>query len=167
MRKKAEDCHVLIRWSALKLLLKEHMARVKCGTAITTHSFQDPNERDMPRPKNKKGLPKTTKRDDKGRLPKNHPPIRFLADLCHRVRTTFGKYLWELKKGGLKKSEITVVDCLWLKRNYAWWLLSYRSLMYDTFKQSARSPLDHHFIGHSTCGTWCKHTGKSELELKK
>jgi hypothetical protein len=35
MRKKAEDCHVLIRWSALKLLLKEHMACVKCGTAIT------------------------------------------------------------------------------------------------------------------------------------
>jgi hypothetical protein len=32
---------------------------------------------------------------------------------------------------------------------------------------SAKSPVDHHFNDHSTCGTWCKHTDKSELELKK
>jgi hypothetical protein len=134
--------------------------------AYLSHSFADLDARNMPRPKNSKGKAKKDKRDDKGRLPRNHPAIRFLADLCHRVRT-FGKYLWALKKGGKKKSEITIVDCLRLKRNYAWWLFSGRELTFENFEQSAKSPVLHHFNDHSTCGTWCKHTDKSELELKK
>jgi hypothetical protein len=120
----------------------------------------------LPRPTTKAGVPKTAKRDDKGRLPRNHPVIVFLADLCHRVRT-FGKYLWRLKNGGKKKSEINVVDCLRLKRNYAWWLFSGRTQTFEDFQASCKSPVLHHFNDHSTCGTWCKHRGKTELELAK
>ena len=53
--------------------------------AYLSHSFADLDEMLMPRPTTKAGIPKTAKRDDKGRLPKNHPVIMFLADLCHRV----------------------------------------------------------------------------------
>jgi hypothetical protein len=134
--------------------------------AYLSHSFADLDENNLPRPTTKAGVPKTAKRDDKGRLPKNHPVIKFLADLCHRVRT-FGKYLWRLKNLGKKKSEINVVDCLRLKRNYAWWLFSGRTLSFEEFQLSCRSPILHHFNDHSTCGTWCQHRGKSEAELAK
>jgi hypothetical protein len=134
--------------------------------AYLTHCFADLDEMMRPHPTTKAGVPKTSKRDDKGRLPKNHPVIKFLADLCHRVRT-FGKYLWRLKNGGKKKSEMNVIDCLRLKRNYAWWLFSGRTLSFEEFKQSCRSPVLHHFNDHSTCGTWCKHRDKSESELAK
>jgi hypothetical protein len=132
--------------------------------AYLSHSFADLDALLKAHPTTKKGVPKTAKRDDKGRLPKNHPVITFLADLCHRVRT-FGKYLWNLKQGGKRKSNMNIVDCLRLKRNYAWWLFSGRTLTFDEFKRSCRSPVLHHFNDHSTCGTWCKHREKSESEL--
>jgi hypothetical protein len=59
------------------------------------------------------------------------------------------------------------IDCLRLKRNYAWWLFSGVSLTFEQFQHSAPSPVLHHFNDHSRCGTWCKHTTKSEDELKK
>jgi hypothetical protein len=70
--------------------------------AYLMHAFADLDALLMPCPKNKKGNPKKSKRDDKGRLPKNQIAIKFLADLCHRVHT-YGKYLWALKKGGKRK----------------------------------------------------------------
>jgi hypothetical protein len=88
-----------------------------------SHSFADLDALHKPHPTTKKGVPKTAKRDDKGRLPKNHPAITFLADLCHRVQT-FSEYLWNLKQGGKSKSDMNLFDCLRLKRNYAWWLFS-------------------------------------------
>jgi hypothetical protein len=121
--------------------------------AALSHSFADLDALLKAHPTTKKGVPKTAKRDDKGRLPKNHPVITFLADLCHRVRT-FGKYLWNLKQGGKRKSTMNIVDCLRLKRNYAWWLFSGRTLTFDEFKRSCRSPVLHHFNDHSTCGTF-------------
>ena len=106
------------------------------------------------------------KDQDKGWLPRNHPAILFLlADICHWVRT-FGTALWALLKRGKKTSEISLVDCLLLKRNYAWWLFSGRKLTYDKFKRTSKSPVLHHFNDHSTCGSWCKHTKKCEDELK-
>jgi hypothetical protein len=134
--------------------------------AYLTHCFEDLDARGMPRPTNTKGEPKTAKADNKGKLPRNHPIIIFLADLCHRVRT-FGKYLWKLKGQGKKKSKMNRVDCLRLKRNYAWWLFSGRRLTFDEFEKSSKSPVLHHFNDHSTCGSWCKHRDKSEEELKK
>jgi hypothetical protein len=134
--------------------------------AYLQHTFADLDANQLPCLTNKKGVPKTYKENDKGKLPMNHSPINFLADLCHRVRT-FGKYLWALKKGGKKKSNTNVMDCLQLKRNYAWWLFSGRKLTFDEFKRSCKSPVLHHFNGHTICGTWCKHTKKSEVELEK
>jgi hypothetical protein len=63
--------------------------------AYLAHSFADLDSQQKPRPTNKKGKPKRSKKDDKGLLPQNHPAIIFPADLCHRV-CTFGKYLWAL-----------------------------------------------------------------------
>ena len=53
--------------------------------AYLSHSFADLDEMKLPHPTTKAGITKTSKRDDK--LPKNHPTIKFLADLCHCVRT--------------------------------------------------------------------------------
>ena len=120
---------------------------VICRRAYLSHSFADLDEMKLPRPTTKAGVLKTSKRDNKGKLPKNHPAIKFLADLCHRVQT-FRKYLWRLKDGEKKKSEINVVDCLRLKRNYAWWLFTGRTLSFEDFQLSCRSPILHHFNDH-------------------
>jgi hypothetical protein len=50
-----------------------------------SHSFADLDAMQMPRPTTKVGVQKTAKRSNKGRLPKNHPPTKFLAGLCHRI----------------------------------------------------------------------------------
>ncbi len=134
--------------------------------AYLQHSFFDLDSKNLPRPKNKKGEPKTGKKNDKGKLGKDHPIIQFLADLSHRVRT-FAKYLYALKALSKNKSEMNDIDCLRLKRNYAWWLFSGVQLTYDEFKQSAESPILHHFNDHSVCGTWCIHRDKSQAELQK
>jgi hypothetical protein len=55
--------------------------------AYLQHSFADLDANQMLRATNKKGVPKTSKKDDKGKLPTNHPLIEFLADLCHIART--------------------------------------------------------------------------------
>jgi hypothetical protein len=134
--------------------------------AYLQHSFADLLAKQLPRPLNKKGEPKSGKVNDKGKLQKDHPVIKFLADLSHRVRS-FSKYLYALKNVSKSESEMTDIDCLRLKRNYAWWLFSGVNLTYEEFKQSAASPVFHHFNDHSLCGTWCKHTKKTEEELKK
>jgi hypothetical protein len=135
--------------------------------AYCSPKFEDLDAMNIPRPTNRKGEPKRLKKDDKCQLPKNHPPINFLADLCHQVRT-FGKYLWNLKSDGKKKSDITVIDCMRLKRNYAWWLFSGRRLSFEEYEESSKSPVLHHFNDHSTsCGSWCQHRGKSETELEQ
>jgi hypothetical protein len=59
------------------------------------------------------------------------------------------------------------VDCLRLKRNYAWWIFTGASLTYEEFKNSAMSPVLHHFNDHSKRGTWCHHRIKDEEELAK
>jgi hypothetical protein len=134
--------------------------------AYLQHSFAHLDANNLPRPTNKKGEPKTGKRNDKGKLHKEHPVIQFLADLSHRVRT-FAKYLYALKNAAKKHSEMNDIDCLRMKRNYAWWLFSGVSLTYEEFAASVRSPVLHHFNDHTTCGTWCKHTKKTVSELQK
>jgi hypothetical protein len=134
--------------------------------AYLQHCFADLDSKNLPRPKNQKGETKKGKVNDKGKLGRDHPMIKFLADLSHRVRT-FAKYVYKLKKAAKKTSEMNGVDALRLKRNYAWWLFSGVNLTYAEFKQSAKSPVLHHFNDHSHCGTWCKHTEKSEEELRQ
>jgi hypothetical protein len=134
--------------------------------AYLCHCFFDLDAKGLPRPKNKKGEEKRGKRYDKGNLWTDHPMIQFLADLSHRVRT-FAKYLYALKTMGVKKSEMNNVDCLRLKRNYAWWLFSSTKLTFEEFRDSSESPVLHHFNDHLQCGTWCKHTKKSADELNK
>jgi hypothetical protein len=134
--------------------------------AYLTHTFEELDQLNLARPTNRKGQPKTSKKDNKGKLPPNHPIIEFLANLCHLVRT-FGKYLWALKAAGKKRSVMNVVDCLRLKRNYAWWLFSGRRLSFTELKKSSKSPVLHHFNYHTTCGMWCKHREKSEIELNE
>ena len=133
--------------------------------AYLAHCFKDLLDLGLPRPTTKKGLPKTA-RDDKGQLPKEHPIISFLADLSHRIHT-FAKYLYALKIVGRKQSEMTDVDCLRLKRNFAWWLFSGIGQSYTGFKESRLCPVLHHFNDHSQCGTWCRHKDKSDKQLGK
>jgi hypothetical protein len=54
------------------------------------------------------------------------------------------------------------VDCLRLKRNYAWWIFTGASLTFEEFENSALSPVLHHFNDHSQCGTWCHHRNPSQ-----
>jgi hypothetical protein len=132
--------------------------------AYLAHCFADLDARGIPRPTNKKGIPKTSARDNKGQLLGVHPVISFLADLSHRVRT-YAKYLYALKQVGKKESEMNDVDCLRLKRNFAWWIFSGIALTFENFRDSAMSPVLHHFNDHSQCGTWCRHRNKSQKEL--
>ncbi len=67
----------------------------------------------------------------------------------------------------VKKNEMNAIDCLRLKQNYSWWLFSAVKLTYEEFKQSAESPILHHFNDHSVCGTWCIHRDKSQADLPK
>jgi hypothetical protein len=129
--------------------------------AYLSRTFKELNQLNLPQPTNRKGQPKTAQKDNKGKLPPDHLIINFLANLCHQV-WRFGKYLWALKVGGKKKSKMNLVDCLRLKRNYAWCLFSGRRLTYTKFKMSLRSPVLHHFNNRTTCEMWCKHKDKSE-----
>jgi hypothetical protein len=79
--------------------------------AYLKHSFEDLDALGLPRPATKTGKPKKSKKVDKGKLGRDHPAIKFLDDLCHRVRS-FGKFLRALLKRGKKKSEMNVVNCL-------------------------------------------------------
>jgi hypothetical protein len=132
--------------------------------AYLAHCFRDLELKGLPRPKTKSGKIKTGARNDKGKLGKDHPVIIFLADLSHRVRT-YGKYLFAMKNMGAKRSPMTEMDALRLKRNFAWWLFSGASLTYDEFSDAAMSPVLHHFNDHSKCGTWCRHKNKSAEQL--
>ena len=62
-----------------------------------------------------------TEKKDQGKLPLTHPPILFVADLNHKVRS-FGKALWNLASSGRSKTECTKVDCQRLKRNFSYFL---------------------------------------------
>jgi hypothetical protein len=59
--------------------------------AYFQHSFANLDWKNLPRSTNKEGEPKTGKRNNKGQLGKDHPVIKFLADLSLQVRT-FAKY---------------------------------------------------------------------------
>jgi hypothetical protein len=86
--------------------------------AYLQHSFANLDDKNLPHLKNKKGETKTGKRNNKGKLGKDHPIIQFLADLSHRVRT-FAKYVYALKNTTIGQSEMNDIDCLRLKCNYA------------------------------------------------
>jgi hypothetical protein len=49
--------------------------------AYLSHSFADLDAKDLPRPTNSNGEPKTSTRDNKGKLPKAHPVMTFVANL--------------------------------------------------------------------------------------
>jgi hypothetical protein len=49
------------------------------------HCFADLDLQNLPQPKNKKGEFKTGKKTNKGQLSRDHPAIKFLADLSRRV----------------------------------------------------------------------------------
>jgi hypothetical protein len=53
--------------------------------AYLQNCFADLDLQNLPRPKNKKGEVKTGKRNNKKQLGKDHPAIKFLADLSHPV----------------------------------------------------------------------------------
>ena len=112
-------CHQWIS-AIVNLLCIDNDASTK---AYLQYSFAHLDSKNLPGPKNKKGQPKTGKRNDKGQLPKDHPLITFLADLSHRVQY-FAKYPFALKLMGKGKSEMNDIDCLRLKHNYAWWLFT-------------------------------------------
>jgi hypothetical protein len=133
---------------------------------VLSHCFADLDFKEIARPTNTKGEAKTAKKDDKGKLPRDHPVVVFLADLSHRIRS-FAKYLYALKPLAKSKSEMNDVDCLRLQRNYAWWIFTGSSMLYEDFKDSSLCPVLHHFNDHLKCGTWCHHRDKDTEELAK
>jgi hypothetical protein len=88
--------------------------------AYLQHCFAELDSKNLPGPKNKKGETKKGKVNDKGKLARDHPIIKLLANLSHRV-LTFAKYVYVLKTATMGQSEMNGVDALRLKRNYAWW----------------------------------------------
>ena len=113
---------------------------------------------------------KISKAKDVGKLPLNHPIITFLADLMHRIRC-FGKYAFALALAPQSTSTLTLVDAYRLKRNFAYWLLSYHSKDFSTFQEKSSAVGEHHFDNHEFCDDWCAMkkadaTQKAILNLK-
>jgi hypothetical protein len=135
--------------------------------SFLSHCFANLDCKKLPCPTNSKEDPKTSTRDDKGKLTRDHPVLTFLADWCHQV-CLFVKYLYRLFKPlSKKKSEMNNFNCLRLKRNYASWIFTGGSLTFQEFQNSAMSPVLHHLNNDSKCGTWCHHRNKDEEELAK
>jgi hypothetical protein len=59
---------------------------------------------------------------------------------------TLAKYLYALKNPGKKLSLMNDIDCLHLKRNFAWWLFSGIQLSFEDYKESVMG----------LCGLWRK-----------
>ena len=94
----------------------------------------------------------------------SHPPITFLADINHRVRT-FGNALWKLKAMGKRHTDCTRVDCQRLKRNFSYWIWRYNGTTLEEFRERANAIVRHHFNDHSHCdASWCPHTKKTKEE---
>ena len=104
---------------------------------------------------------KGNRKSDSGKLPLDHPEIIFFSDLCHRVRS-FGKYLYVEERKAKKDSTMTKVDCLRLKRNFAWWLFTSRHDTLEEFKNAGMAVVEHHFNNHQYCGEWCPHQCKND-----
>ena len=110
--------------------------------------------------------PKGKKKTDSGKLILDHPTITFLSDLCHRIRS-FGKYLYAEERKTKAESQMTKVDCLRLKRNFAWWLFTCQTDSLDEMRKSGYAVVYHHFNNHSHCGVWCPHKDKPKEDLDK
>ena len=86
--------------------------------ALLRHSLEEllVKVTDFNWPRDVKGrkLPKNV-----GKLPWDHPVIKFLADLTHRIRT-FGKHVFQLAAAPKSTSTCTLVDAYHLKRNFGY-----------------------------------------------
>jgi hypothetical protein len=97
---------------------------------------------------------KIPKSKDVGQLPLDHPVVRFLADLMHRIRC-FGKYVFALALAPQSTSTCTMVDAYRLKRNFGYWILSYHKYDFDIFQAKSKAVVEHHFNNHVHCDAWC------------
>jgi hypothetical protein len=97
---------------------------------------------------------KVPKSKDVGRLPVDHPVIKFLADLMHQIRC-FGRYVFGLANAPQSTSTCSMVDTYRLKRNFGYCLLSYHTSEFDIFQEKSKAVLEHHFNNHTHCDDWC------------
>ena len=57
------------------------------------------------------------------------------------------------------------IDCLRLKRNFAWWLFTASHTDIVDFGKSGLAVVEHHFNNHEFCGEWCPHKkNKDDIE---
>jgi hypothetical protein len=112
--------------------------------------------------------PKTAsgaKKKDNGQLPLLHPPINWLADKNHRVRT-YARYFFVLAHKPRSQTCCTPNDAERMKRNFAYFLHMYRQESFQQFKKAAKAVLEHHFNNHEFCGEWCPANRWREDEKK-
>jgi hypothetical protein len=94
------------------------------------------------------------KKKDNGQLPLLHPPIDWLADKNHRVRT-YAKYFFILAHKKRSFTSCTTNDAERMKRNFSYFIHMYRHASFKEFKKAAKAVLEHHFNNHEFCGDWC------------
>ena len=110
---------------ALRAFKQIHANGIKIGTVVLdddsttkaylSHSWEDMkvSDKDWLRYKN------NAKKQDKGKLPMEIPPLIFLADRNHRVRC-FGGVLFRLAYAPMKTSQVSRADAHRLKKNIAY-----------------------------------------------
>ena len=115
------DC-VLDLWKDTKLVVDRFVIDDDATTkSYVRHSYKElVSDGRMDR----KDWPRTeggNEKKDTGRLPLDHPPVEFCADLNHRIRQ-FGGALWALARAKKSESIMTVQDAQRMKRNFSFWI---------------------------------------------
>ena len=158
---------------ALQLCIKAHNRSYNIGVivsdddstmrAVLRHSHTDKTNKDANYkwPRNSKT---NIKVKDTGRLPLHIPEPTFYADPSHRTKIVAKKF-FALKTMGKTKSEITMADCLRMKKYHGYFLKQNRHKTKEEFAKAAKAPLEHLFDNHEFCGSWCQRKKKKEIIL--
>lgn len=99
-------------------------------------------------------------------LPPNHPPILFVSDKNHRVRS-FGKSVFALAAQPKKTCVLTSLDAKRLKRYFSYY--TFGSQDEDSLQKwmsRGGSVYEHLFDDHKLCGSWCPVRKMTEEEQK-
>ena len=116
---------------------------------------------------NNKG--KKVLRPDKGELPATMEEPTFVADPNHRKKS-FGGELYRLTEALVEnKATMTKMDMLRLMTNFAYMVRTLPSKPRETWADSAKAVIEHHFDNHNYCGDWCcrKNLTDADKDAKK
>jgi hypothetical protein len=91
---------------------------------------------------------------EEGKLPPEHPGVKCLYDMNHRLRCLSSKE-YALAYAALKVSTLNSVDVMRLKQNTRYAIMQNINGSVHELQKAVENVLEHHFGAHSGCGAWC------------